>query len=661
MQSGIGRLLLAGGLALSPCVLPAQDAGSLLMVRATLVKTLDTTRVKTGDVFYLKTTEDWQRPDCTVHTQSVVAAEVTRLDRPGKGMELALRFQAMPCAGDERLLLTPLLVALGAKPVEPSLGLQRLMAAPMEGTALSNLFNPAPPPSAGLPPPPPPRTIANGMFSWSGRGADDQFHTGDVRGFRNVKMRLPEGSPETTLSAAKSLYLESGTVFVLTMVVGVAGRDSPGTRRLLEAQMAAARKPDQVPAGAAARKLEPAEVCAAGGCVEAVAQAPGTGSALWSRPLENFGFVPRLNRVVLGLGQGLDDDAVVEFLGEDQVLLAFNTHKLVRRTAAEAGEGRKPRLIRALVFARSNGRLLKAEDWTVENDAGPFAWSLGDGRVLAHVGNDLVVLGEDLEATERFPLPGPLLFLSPAMGKGPSLLATVKERHVAGGHTAAAHEQLARFLRPGELIDEDYELTALDGSLHRIGSEVVRSEPLKPALLADAMVSARPDNTGVRYSVQEQQWTGEQKRLATVGSGCDVQVETLAAKVLYVSGCDPINRSHGWYRLVTPAGATLLKGTGGSTDLLQQALVDQSGLRFLTVSTNFNASTAASLNVLEGDFKRMTVSVFNVRTGKELFRAVPAGGSAMRQPVALSPSGAWMAVLSGSALQIYSLGAVTAP
>ena len=307
-----------------------------------------------------------------------------------------------------------------------------------------------------------------------------------------------------------------------------------------------------------------------------------------------------------------------------------------------------------MVFSRTDGRLIKAEDWSVENAAGPFVWTLGNGRVLAHVGEDLVEVGADLAVQARLRLHGPLLFLSTATGDGPLLVATEKERHQAGEHA-----RMSEFLRPGEVINEDYELTAITaaaGVLKSMGSQTVSVVPLRPALLQNGEVTAASDKSGLRYAVEEQLWTGERKRLATVASGCEVQVHTLAAKVLYVSGCDPVNQLRGWYRLMTPAGATLLKGVSGSTDLLQQALSDQDGLRFLTVSTNFSADTFASLNVAEGEFKRMTVNLFDTKTGKEIFHAVPVGGSAMRQSVALSGSGAWVAVLSGTTLQVYGAG-----
>ena len=326
----------------------AQEARTVIMVKAELLKPLDTAKLKIGDTFFLKTKDDWQRPDCTVHSQSRLLAQVTRLERLGRGTEMAVRFQATPCSESERLLMTPLLVALGPKPDEAPLGLQRLMAAGAETAALQALFVPA---QGGVlsGKAATQDTAANKfetapLYSFGGKGGDEQIHTGDVKGFRNVKMRLPGATPETTLTAGNSLYLEAGTVFVLTMVAAVPGGVQAESRQVLRAEAVVKARPGRA-AAAASKPVEPTEVCAAGGCVEAVVGTAATGTAgrvVWSRPLDRMGFMPRLNRVVLGLGQGLDDDAAVEFLGEDQILLAFNTHKLVARTAAEAADGRKP-------------------------------------------------------------------------------------------------------------------------------------------------------------------------------------------------------------------------------------------------------------------------------------------------------------------------------
>ncbi len=630
------------------------------MVKAELQHPLDANKFKTGDLFYLKTSEDWQNADCTVRTRSLIVGTVTRLDRPGKGTELSVRFQAMPCAESETILTTPLLVGLAAKPQAAPDGLQRLMSAGAEDAALFSLFNPTPPASLHLATPPDNKPLPRSLFSWGGKEAEGTIRTGDVKGFRNVKMQLPQGTPETKLIAAKSLYLDAGTVFMLTMVVVPAAGSQQETHRLTTAKAEDASHTlpkgssggkNQIPA-VAVKEVEPVEVCAAGGCVQAVTGEGngGSTSAMWSRSLEGLGFLPRLNRMIPGLGKGLDDDAAVAFLGEDQVLFAFNTHRLLVRTAGEAAAGQRPQSVRAVVFSRKDGRLVKVEDWAVSNDAGPFLWSLGNGRVLAHVGGELVQLADGLEVKERYRLPGPLVFVSTATGDGPLLVATVKERHQPGEHAS-----LAGSLRRGELLDEDYELTALDAKLTVSGSKTVGAEPLRPALLANAMVSIKPIRSGVRYNVEERRWTGERKSLASVASACEVQAITLAAKVLYLSGCDATNWLRGWYRLITPEGATLLKGRPGDTDILQQALSNQSGQRFMTVSTDFNADVYPGLNVAEREFKRLSLSVFDISTGKSLLQVQPAGGSALRQTAAISPLGEWVAVVSGSKLQVYGV------
>ena len=64
----------------------AQTAGSVRMVKAELQKPLDTNKSRTGDLFYLKTSEDWQSVSCTVRARSLIVGEVARLARPGKAL-----------------------------------------------------------------------------------------------------------------------------------------------------------------------------------------------------------------------------------------------------------------------------------------------------------------------------------------------------------------------------------------------------------------------------------------------------------------------------------------------------------------------------------------------------------------------------------------------
>ena len=93
-------------------------------------------------------------------------------------------------------------------------------------------------------------------------------------------------------------------------------------------------------------------------------------------------------------------------LGEQELLLTFDTHALHRREST-FGRDWKPRTVRAVVLSRVDGRVLLVRDWTVSDDLDMPVWSIGNGDVIAHVGRELVDYGPDLTEVRRVQRCGP--------------------------------------------------------------------------------------------------------------------------------------------------------------------------------------------------------------------------------------------------------------
>ncbi len=396
---------------------------------------------------------------------------------------------------------------------------------------------------------------------------------------------------------------------------------------------------------------EAAEVCAASGCrqvVETASDGP-SGKAAWRLPLSGLGFTARPDKTIVAL----DEDTSVHFIGDDALLLTFNRHALTRRSFEQAEQGWRPRSIRAVLLSRADGRVLRMEDWIVSDAQGPYVWDLGNGRVLAHVGGELRTYGADLAVQQRYALPGPLVFASASPGAELVLAATLHEKH-----TKQEHEKLANFLGPNLPVEEDYDLTGLSGTLQPIGTRRMDREPLQPALLQEAMVSAMPDHAG-QWKLEEAGWTGVTKTLARLGSGCEIEVQSLPGNLLFAQGCDASRAETAWYRVLTPQGATLLKGRLEPFSLLQQAASDAAGKLFAVASSQFEKRVDLRGRMHTGDFAHLTVAVYSTATGRQVFAVHPAGGSAMRRTFALSPSGSTLAVLAGDTLQAYTLAPVS--
>ena len=389
-------------------------------------------------------------------------------------------------------------------------------------------------------------------------------------------------------------------------------------------------------------------MCPASGCRQLSAAADSTSaSALWSLRLAELGYQHRPGQRILGL----DSSASVHFLGEDQILLAFTRHILLPRSSDADAWNTTPRSVRAVLLSRADGHVLRVQDWTVSDDIGPFVWSLGSGNVIAHVGHDLVRFGPGLTIEQRFHLAGPLLLLS-ASPKGNLLLAvTVHEKH-----TEMEHAQLAKMLGPTLPIDEEYDLTGLTDAFQVTGTRRVAARPLPPALLHNSMVSARP-MPGEQWLLEESTWQGESKRFAHFRSACPLQIESFPGDLLFLQGCAPVGSSR-WYRVLNTHGATLFKGVGPPTDLIQQADSSDDGRLFAIALSHFKKLPVDRSTQLQiQDFTNLTVTVYDTATGKQCFAAHPPQGSAQEDTFSLSPSGSTLAVLNSDSLQLFPLPA----
>ena len=632
---------------------------TLIAGKAELLNTLKTSTLKAGDLFYLRTIGPWRQDGCTIPSHTTLTGHVESLSssptRP-RDTTLAVRFSEVPCAESKSTLMTPLLISIKAPDPYAT---DRFNAGAPQTPVLSGIF-PSEVRADGRP-----INIPTGNTAGASEALDrndmDQLHdvrphekpmkTGEVRGYRGIALTLPghEG-PAARLSSEHNIVLVHQTEFAFAY----APTPSPSA----EATTTSTPPPTPIstPTVNAAPLPPPPEeiedVCASSGCKELAPIAEtGEARALWSLPLAKLGYQPRpLQRVL-----GLDHSASVHFFGEDQILLTFTTHALVPRSSDKDAWASNPRAVRAVLISRADGHVLHVKDWTVSDDIGPFAWSLGNGVVLAHVGHDLVRFGPGLTIEQRFHLPGPLLFLSASPSGDLLLVATIHEKH-----TEKEHAQIASFLGPDIPIDEEYDLTGLTAAFQVTGTRRVTVPPLQPALFQDSTISAQPSH-GTDWLLEQSTWAGESKRFAQFRSICPVQIQSLPRDLLFVQGCAPMEAHTSWYRVLNTHAATLFKGSNPNSDFLQQADSSDDGRLFAIASSHFNNRPVdRTSNLQVGDFTNLTVTVYDSATGKQLFAARPPHGSAQQDTFSLSPSNSSLAVLTSTSLQLFPLPAPAA-
>jgi hypothetical protein len=430
---------------------PAHAAPRLSAVRAKLVKPLDA-HSQAGDSFYVDTVAPWQLGACQVRANTMIQGQVAGWQRRKDGAnreELRVRFEPVSCYGSETLRVTPVLVALRGP-------MQHLddagLGASERGQAMMSTMANRPlqqPPSAGnagaagnaarVQESAQNRTLAG---TGGGEVQDTSaFETGEVRNIRGVRMVLPTNGSDaaTMLLSSHGIELPTNTQFFLTFLASSGLNEAKSTENKPDASETADRskaveEQDQVRQVSALRAAREAESASAanqqklcsGGCLELnTAAAVASGPASWSLSLASIGLRPRLGQVRVDL----DDDASVHFLGDDEILVTFNTHSLTPRPA-DAGE--RPRRVRAVLFSKKDGRILQMQEWSVFDDR-QYTWDLGDGRVLAHVGHELLIYSAGLSIESHYKLLGPVLFAEVAPAKngfdGLVAVATIHEKH----------------------------------------------------------------------------------------------------------------------------------------------------------------------------------------------------------------------------------------
>ena len=379
-------LLLAVSLAWLPSAAQRQEAApALLSAQADLLNTIHAKGSKPGDTFFIRTDEDWQQGGCTIRAKTLITGVVERIDLNQRHVEWGLRFEKVPCQGSAVEFRQPLLIALQAVHIFHTSALSRLSTAGLEDQTIASLFAPSRPGGFGAPP------AAGSGIALSPAGAiyagfepEASMVTGEVRGLRGTRMQLPASGTTTTLISTKSdVFVDRSATFVLMLA-----KPLRPTAASEIADVAPLPKPAlAVPAPVVE---EPAELCAAGKCsfLSGTTAATSTADATWSVSLAALGFQARPGQMLVGL----ERSASVFPLGEQELLLTFDTHALHRREST-FGRDWKPRTVRAVVLSRVDGRVLLVRDWTVSDDLDMPVWSMGNGDVIAHVGRDLVDYG----------------------------------------------------------------------------------------------------------------------------------------------------------------------------------------------------------------------------------------------------------------------------
>ena len=613
-------------------------------IRAELIKSLDVRRIQAGSLVFARVTADWTGPGCTLRGGAIIEAKVEIAqprDKSKNGSQLALSFSNAQC-GTEMAPLDLVLAAVwwspddtgafrGRYPIIRSAITPGGVPAGMDDTkaATSHLF----------------QSMNSIEFQASALSSPvPPLHVGETYGIRGVKLRTgggPGGS--SLLSSNHDVVLDQHTQ-ILLLPRSVAFVRTPSSRAT---SVSAAASTPSKPASAVPKApvLPPQpkefEACSPPYCnVDTSIGLETSSHPSASIAIGSLGYAPRMNREIAQL----DNEEALIWIGQEQMLVAFNPHTLVHRNGMTTIDA-PIRKIHAVLLDLATKQVLSTADWEL-SDSGRFLWQLPENRILVHAENELRVYDQHLVLTSRFPLAGPLEFVRISPNGELVAIGIVKERH-----SHDLHKQLLDALDHNP--EEDVDILILNKELKTITQAATTSDIMPPTLLNEGQVNllAQPK---MHYRLAMNTWENQTLTLARFSSSCTPELSSFAPDLMMVRTCSvPAGSSE--FRVLRPDGRVVMHGKPNALELGHEVKGNGVSKTFALKSMHTASDRRQSTGFHGSDIVDEEVRVYRATDGKQL-ASIRAGAPApSRDGYSLSPDGTQLAILSGAHISIYSV------
>jgi len=620
----------------SPCPLFAQ---ALVPIQAETLQPLNAGKVKVGDPILAKLALPWKGPTCDLRAGAIIQGHVvTRraYSKTEKTSEIGISFESGQCGGRDMKPLSLIIAAVvapylsGHSDFSDSEELQPLNSA--IGLSLNGGMRSLSQASATVQVEPRPGKVPSSVMP------------GQVLGIPHLAISVGQGADGASIlrSAGRNVQLSRGTQLVLIPNLN-AGTEVIGATRSANPSTAAGYPALTVNEPPLPSIADEKELCVAPDCTVALVDSQlsqGIQGAQIIVPLKGLGYLPPSAEREMS---GFDYDASIAYLGPNQLLFTFDRHTLVPRSGAEAISVRKLRIVRGVLIDLEKKEVLKTVDWRIP-DAGRYLWSIGNNRVLIHVGQELRVYGPGLQVSKRISLGGPLAFVRISPASDYLTAGVIHERH-----THEIHRQLeeAELREP----EEDVEIRLLD-SQFRVLTTIMRSSRLAPPVLLNEGEVHIPKVARNRWQILENTWAGQRRVLAVATSTCVPRAESLPGNLLFVVGCDRQTRSR-WYRILRSDGKVVLKGWSPSSELEQTAGGNVGSNAFAIRIAHATESGLLQSVFKPSDLKSARVTVYRTTNGRRIFSiALPDPVPAV-QTFAISPNEDQVALLKSDEIAFY--------
>ncbi len=609
-------------------------------LEAELIRSLDAAKLNLGDTVLFTVAEDWHAGACTLPQGATLHAKVVALEpytAASHHTSLALRFST---ACDEALrepltwisLLAPVVnvdpstvsiqafhsSTFGEGGNGQSTGIGHTDTPDMTGHQNPNFpvfLQPAPDPKQRRP---------------------TQVLPGQVWHLADLSLKVAAGPDGSTIlaSSKRSLRLPAHALLVL--------------RSARPMEIHAIAVPIQTPPRSPAPPPLPEQVnCVAPRCTILSSLPLTSPQPLLTIPLAAHGFY-RLRSAEM---RNLTSTAALAFLGNDQLLITFDSHRLTPRHPADRPES-SPRMVRALLVQLSTGHLLKTEDWRVP-DNGRYLWAESGRPAILHQRDRLIWLGPDLQEASSLPLSGPLASLQLSPDRLHLAVGILHELHTPEEHaellansgTSGPEEQVQLHL---------YSRTSPDASLHLVSISHQSSRALPPTLTNTGQLTLLRGEPGV-WHLRLTTWSGASQLFARFHSTCFPHLEGVAANQLMLTGCDS-HTDDRWFRILRPDGTLLARGTLHSQQLSPLAIEGAPTDSVFPLAVPLAAAGWAPTSPFHAsEITGEQLLLLRTENGAPLLSIRIHEPALTRQPFALDPTHHRLAVFEGESVFILSL------
>jgi len=351
----------------------------------------------------------------------------------------------------------------------------------------------------------------------------------------------------------------------------------------------------------------------------------------------------------------------LDFIDEDRLLFTFHVASgLTERN--EEGDQESEQKIHATVVDIATGKAGAEAEWTMP-DRRRYLWMLHDGHFLVRVANGLDEGDTELKTKQYLRWPGRLMWIE---------MDPEQKYIIANSLEAGSGEKTpgAAGSAPAEKVVEDGKPADTKGVLtirtvKRETGETVRttkapwtSQSSDWPMNSEGYVERLHDK-GIHWVMKLTPHGGDKGwAVAEVDSVCVPQHSFVTDSELLVSRCDP---QEGWkLKASLTSGRNLWETKAGSNTMWPLLATARDGSRVARETLVLKRSAEKyTSGVRIEDVQGQMVRVFDTATGKVAMEApikpmYDGGGN-----VAVSPSGKRVAILNGSAIQVYELPAPT--